>query len=489
MNKQRNTLTPLLVIVFLFISSVQKGKTATPYNKNFTNEELLFGLFDKLYQIKNKTNGKVNIVHIGDSHIQADFFTEVIRQKLQYEFGNSGYGFTFPYSIVKSNGSARVKYNTNIETWETSRNMSRASDIRVGLSGFGLSTKYPSFSINVESRNPYDFNTIKILHPNQNPPFILREESQVSTSNVKEEEVITETVFNKPNYSYHRVQSGETLYRLSVNYKVSVDDIKKLNNLNSNTIKLGQMVKIPRKENNSNTVIQTKVSKPVTISSENLAENTLTVNHNKYYSVFHSQSALNTVTILPNKQNQDYTLNGIILEKDAPGILYHAIGVNGAKASDFNRYPLLFDQLNALSPDLIILSFGTNESFGKVSELSFLYQINRLIANIREKNKNAIIMVTTPPPSLLKRSLPNTLLVDYSNGLLKSTNYVVWDMFRKMGGLKSASDTENPFMIAKDKVHYSREGYRRQAELFLTDFLKAYTNYIKVKSSYEHDFR
>lgn len=486
MNKQQNTFTYLLVIVFLFIGNIQKGKAVTPYNKGFTNEELLFGLFDKLYEIKNKKNGKVNIVHIGDSHIQADFLTEVIRQKLQSEFGNSGYGFTFPYSIVKSNGSRRVKYTTNIETWETSRNMSRTSDIKVGLSGFGLSSLFPNFSINIEADNPYEFNTIKILYPNVNPPFVLSE-SLLFSPKINNKTIESEPVFNKSAYSYHRVQSGETLYRLSVNYKVSVDEIKRSNKLTSNTIRLGQMIKIPKKNNNPKEITQAKLIKPT--SSDIPLKDTLTTKHYKYYSEFHSKISRNEVTILPNKQSQDYTLSGIVLEKDVSGILYHSIGVNGAKASDFNRYPLLFEQLSALSPDLIILSFGTNESFGKISELNFLYQINRLISNIKDKNKNAIIMVTTPPPSLLKRKLPNTLLVDYSNGLLRSNDYVVWDMLRKMGGLKAASDSRNPLMIARDKIHYSREGYKLQAELFLTDFLNAYTNYIKVKSSYEHDFR
>ena len=35
--------------------------------------------FEKLYQLEQTKQGKINIVHIGDSHIQADLFTAKIR--------------------------------------------------------------------------------------------------------------------------------------------------------------------------------------------------------------------------------------------------------------------------------------------------------------------------------------------------------------------------------------------------------------------------
>ncbi|OMP66698.1 3D domain-containing protein [Domibacillus epiphyticus] len=42
----------------------------------------------------------------------------------------------------------------------------------------------------------------------------------------------------------HTVQKGETLYKISRQYKTSVDQVKKWNNLSSNTIKIGQKLKI-----------------------------------------------------------------------------------------------------------------------------------------------------------------------------------------------------------------------------------------------------
>lgn len=44
----------------------------------------------------------------------------------------------------------------------------------------------------------------------------------------------------------HTVVSGETMFRISQIYKVSIDDIKKLNNLRDNTVKVGQKLLIPK---------------------------------------------------------------------------------------------------------------------------------------------------------------------------------------------------------------------------------------------------
>ncbi len=46
----------------------------------------------------------------------------------------------------------------------------------------------------------------------------------------------------------HTVVAGETLYRISKNYEVEVEDIKTLNNLRDNSVQLGQKLKIPEKK-------------------------------------------------------------------------------------------------------------------------------------------------------------------------------------------------------------------------------------------------
>jgi membrane-bound lytic murein transglycosylase D len=44
----------------------------------------------------------------------------------------------------------------------------------------------------------------------------------------------------------HTVEAGETLFRISQNYQVGVEEIQKLNKLSGNTVKVGQKLKIPQ---------------------------------------------------------------------------------------------------------------------------------------------------------------------------------------------------------------------------------------------------
>lgn len=44
----------------------------------------------------------------------------------------------------------------------------------------------------------------------------------------------------------HTVAPGETLFRISQNYKVGIEEIQRLNNLSGNTVKVGQKLKIPQ---------------------------------------------------------------------------------------------------------------------------------------------------------------------------------------------------------------------------------------------------
>jgi len=66
------------------------------------------------WDLEKSKDRKLNIVHIGDSHIQADVMPNVMRQRLQESFGNAGLGLVFPYSLVRTNGGRNVSFTSNI---------------------------------------------------------------------------------------------------------------------------------------------------------------------------------------------------------------------------------------------------------------------------------------------------------------------------------------------------------------------------------------
>lgn len=131
-------------------------------------------LKEKLQNINLPGSKKINILHIGDSHLQAAFLSEKIRQDLfQHYFPNDTItepGFIFPYTLANTNNP----YYYNIEytgNWEFSKNTEEINDYNLGLSGITVATHDSTASFSVKMLNntidfpvKYYFNKIKIWH-------------------------------------------------------------------------------------------------------------------------------------------------------------------------------------------------------------------------------------------------------------------------------------------------------------------------------------
>jgi len=425
-------------------------------DNSITNIEAMKLFFEKLYKLEQEKEGHVNIIHIGDSHIQADLMTGFIRKKLQEKFGNAGCGFTFPHNLAKTNGGHYVRYNSNV-SWQSRRNIySTEEGMNVGLSGIALKTS-ENFVIELNLRDTsYDFNTIRIITPGNKPMFDLATSSKT---------IVLES--SVPKKITHKIKSGEVLGSIANKYDVTVAQLKKINGLRSDIIRAGKTLKIPTKEMQKKEIKRSEFI-PLSLSVDTLSN---------YY---HSTNALSKIYMLPGKGYKDYTLNGLVLEKDEPGLIYSSIGVNGAKCSDYNKYPLFFEQLPALNPDLVVISLGTNESFDKMIGANYKEQLNLFIKNIRDKNPDAAILVITPPPSLFKRKYPNVFVAEYSKIILAQEteqNYATWDLFSEMGGLFSVNRNASKGLMSTDRVHYSKDGYEKQGLLFSEAILEAYDNF------------
>ena len=58
----------------------------------------------------------------------------------------------------------------------------------------------------------------------------------------------------------------------------------------------------------------------------------------------------------------EFTLTGILLENDMPGISVHGVGVNGARVSSYLRCDDFERDLELIRPDLIIFGIGINDA-------------------------------------------------------------------------------------------------------------------------------
>src|SRR5690606_21767209 len=113
--------------------------------------------------------GRISMLHIGGSHVQADVLSGRIRERFTYLFpGNRGSrGLIFPFQLARTNNPPNY-YVTHTGKWTAVKNVGRDHDIPLGLTGMAVitddSTASLSVFLNKERYPAYDFNQIRIFH-------------------------------------------------------------------------------------------------------------------------------------------------------------------------------------------------------------------------------------------------------------------------------------------------------------------------------------
>lgn len=161
---------------------------------------------------------------------------------------------------------------------------------------------------------------------------------------------------------------------------------------------------------------------------------------------------------------------GAFLLNDSPGVVVTEIGNNGATYSLYNKINNFGEQLKDVSPNLIILSMGTNEAVGNVEILE--PTIDKLIKTIRTANPSVVFLLTTPM-EFQKRGgrgyvvnanarRAHEIILDYG----KRNKIAVWDLFTIGGGDGSSSKWISArLMNPRDHLHFLPAGYELQGML------------------------
>lgn len=454
------------------LSMYAKNNAPKEYN-NMYNTSVLNPFFEKLATLEKSKDRKLNIVHIGDSHIQADVMPNVMRQRLQESFGNAGLGLVFPYSLVRTNGGRNVSFTSNI-SWEVQKN---TSSPLAGITGYALSTNKKDFVIELNLKNKdYAFNTLKIITPKNQRQFELATNVGKVTAPLKP---------SAPKMISHKVTQGETLYAIAKKYHTTVALLQKNNHLRGSNIRIGQVLHIASTKGIAGAVPASTPATKVDMSNATI----LKANSLYNYYAYENLNVSDKIYLTPNTESSSYTLNGIVLENDQKGIIYHTIGVNGAHFSDYNKSELFFEQISALEPDLIVISLGTNEAYGRLAPERYDAEVMKFINTIRTQYGNCPIILTTPPPFLYKRKSTTSLCVEYADTLIDNAvkdDYSVFDLYRALGGNEAMSRFIQQNLIAGDRVHYTRDGYLEQGTLFFDAFMSNYLNY---KKQSKHSFK
>jgi lysophospholipase L1-like esterase len=180
-------------------------------------------------------------------------------------------------------------------------------------------------------------------------------------------------------------------------------------------------------------------------------------------------------------QQNNFMLFGIRLIDDRNGIVFDAVGNNGASVPSYLNCDLLPEQLKFVNPDLIIFSMGINDAHSSdFSGKQYEAHYDSLMKKITKVLPNVKFILTTNNDSYFKKKHPELNALEVRETMFrlakKHKNVAVWDMFEIMGGLNSVLEWEKNKLAKSDKIHLTREGYVIMGDLFYFAFMDAYKN-------------
>ena len=169
-----------------------------------------------------------------------------------------------------------------------------------------------------------------------------------------------------------------------------------------------------------------------------------------------------------------------LFKDDNYGVIYHTIGVNGARFESFIKSTYFWEQFPAMKADLVIISLGTNDAQGEFNETDFHQQITILLDKIKKAAPGAAILFTTAADSF-KAGYPNRELWTMNISLFSyctGNSIPVWDLYRTTNGYGSAYNWIKRGMMDADGIHYTAKAYEVQGQLLFNALAGGYNSYI-----------
>ena len=141
--------------------------------------------------------------------------------------------------------------------------------------------------------------------------------------------------------------------------------------------------------------------------------------------------------------------------------------------------------LALIHPDLMIFAIGINDATSEnFSDSVFIANYDSLLTKIECVVPNCAYIFITNNDSFRKhKSGKKTYYEVNRNGLKVQRDFyelarkhdgAVWDMFAIMGGLNSMRQWEAFGLAQKDKVHFTRKGYKLMGDMMFRAIIESY---------------
>ncbi len=181
----------------------------------------------------------------------------------------------------------------------------------------------------------------------------------------------------------------------------------------------------------------------------------------------------------------NFTVNGFYAENNDYGIVYNSVGVNGASVPSYLSCENFERDLQLIKPDLMIFAIGINDAVPEnFSDSTFISNYDSLLTKIKRVVPNCGFIFITNNDSYRKITGKKSSYYSVNrNGLrverdffelAQKHNGAVWDMFAIMGGLQSMHQWEAMGLAQKDKIHFTKKGYKLLGDMFYSALIRSY---------------
>ena len=164
------------------------------------------------------------------------------------------------------------------------------------------------------------------------------------------------------------------------------------------------------------------------------------------------------------------TYYGFVLENGRPGLLYHAVGLNGAAFETFAH--VARGALAMLGPDLVVVSLGTNNSFGANFAPEPLHAVvEGFVQDMKKAYPAASLLLTTPMDACRrvgKRYVSNSnigVTARIIRDVARDNGVACWDLYTAAGGSGAMVSWYADGLANRDHIHLTVEGYMRQGDM------------------------
>jgi lysophospholipase L1-like esterase len=151
----------------------------------------------KLHRMENNPHDKLVILHMGDSHIQGDYFTGEVRKRFLGYFKtiHPARGMYFPYQLAHSNGPDEISIRLNGTTLSSS--LRKPIKPFYPLTGYCIKCKDSVCDIDIKDSSGFHFNEVIIYHsPCNNNQLELKNASRLSTILIHDSMAVTKFRMN-----------------------------------------------------------------------------------------------------------------------------------------------------------------------------------------------------------------------------------------------------------------------------------------------------